>query len=233
MILSGTTIGFIGSGALLLAALVLAFLDKKEKDKGNTKKQKFLSRLALGLFIAAFVLGVVVTLLGGIQPRQETASMQNAPMGMGGGAPMGTLGTVDEKELKDLQQKIEANPKDVPSLERLGHLYLQMQDFQNVFKLAHEALQENPHSAESRVHMGMVLFMMGEVDSSLAQFDQALASDPNNLEALSFRGVVLLQGKNDPKAARESWMRYKRLAKPGDKGWNKVEMFLNLLESDD
>ena len=146
-------------------------------------------------------------------------------------APMaGGTSDVDSEELKKLQEAIAKNPQDVVSLERLGHLYLKMQDYQNVFDLAHKALQLNPQAVESRVHMGMVLFTMGEVDSALQQLDQALSIKPNDLEALSFKGMVQLQGKNDPEAARKSWNEYLKIAKPGDPGWGMVQMFLSTLE---
>lgn len=109
--ISGTTIGFVCVVALLMAAILTAVIDKKERAKGHAEKSRFLSRLALGLFITAFIGGVAVT-------------------------------------LKD--------PKDVPSRERLGHLYLQMQDYENVFRLAHEAIQIDPKSSESHAHMGIV-----------------------------------------------------------------------------
>ena len=69
-----------------------------------------------------------------------------------------------------------------------------MQDFENVFKMAHEALQLNPKGVEWRVHMAMVLFAMGERDQAIAQFDQALAIDPKNEEALRFRNMVEMMG---------------------------------------
>ena len=220
MILSGTLIGLICVFALLMAAVVLALLSRNKEKKGAP----FLSKMALILFLVAFVLGVVVTLVGGIQPRQE-AGMPMAQAPMAGGTS-----DVDSEELKKLQEAIAKNPQDVVSLERLGHLYLKMQDYQNVFDLAHKALQLNPQATESRVPMGMVLFTIGEVDSALQQLDQALSIKPNDLEALSFKGMVQLQGKNDPEAARKSWNEYLKIAKPGDPGWGMVQMFLSTLE---
>lgn len=167
--LSGTTVGFISVIALLCASILMAVLDRKEKRKG---------RMALWLFIAAFVGGVVVTLVGGTRPREEQKG------------PMVTIGQVDEKEFEALRRKVAADPRDVASRERLGHLYLQQQDFENVFRMAHEALQLDPKSVESRVHMGMVLFAMGNREQAVLQFDQALQIDPKNAEALRFKGMV-------------------------------------------
>ena len=200
----GIYVGYTAVLALLIAAIFMAVLDRREKAKGNTTQSKFLSRLALGLFLVAFVGGVVVTLVGGIRPRENSMGMirgragsppdSSEGSGFAGPERIGPIGTIDEKELAALQKKVASNPKDFKSRERLGHLYLQMQDFENVFKMAHEALQLNPKGVESRVHMAMVLFAMGERDQAIAQFDQALAIDPKNEEALRFRNMVEMMG---------------------------------------
>lgn len=168
MILSGTTIGFISVFALLATSLLIALLNKKEK-------QRSLSRLAVGLLVAAFVGGVAVTLVGGVQKRAA-------------GGP--TIGTVDPKEFEELRKKVAEDPRNVASRERLGHLYLQQQDFENVFKMAQEAIQINPHSVESRVHLGMILAAMGEKEKGIEQIDTALKIDPQNQEALFFKRML-------------------------------------------
>ena len=62
MIISGTLLGFVSVTALFLASLVLAYLDWKEKSKGNVEKAKLLSKAALALFLAAFI--------GGVSPQE-------------------------------------------------------------------------------------------------------------------------------------------------------------------
>ncbi len=226
--LTGTMIGFIVVAALLAASIVLAILDRRQQGE---KKQ--LSRAALGLFVLAFLGGVAVTLVGGVKPRQESgiAGMMQPPGVEVGEA--GAIGSVDQNELRALQGKVVEDPKDVKSRERLGHLYLQMQDYENVFKTAHETLQLNPESVESRVHIGMVLFVMNQPEEAMSQFDRALQKDPDFLEALAFKGMVELQGRNDPKAARKTWGKYLKRAKPGDPGWGMVQVMMSQLESED
>lgn len=148
--------------------------------------------------------------------------------------PMGDIGEVDQAELKRLQEKVEkkpdsGNPQDVRSLERLGHLYLQLQDYENVFKMAHEALQKDPKSVESRAHMGMVLFSMQEIDQAMNQLDQALKINPRHLESLLFKGIVQFMGQNDAQGAKESWGQYMKYSKPADEGRKKVKKFLSMI----
>lgn len=251
MILSGTGVGFFCVGALFLAALLLAYLDKqagklRPADEGKQRVSSY-SRGALILFLSAFLGGVVVTLMSGTRPRDDSQSMgmikgrAGSPLdssegsGLSGperNASMGaSIGKVDPKELQTLEEKIKKDPKDVKSRERLGHLHLQRQDFENVFKMAHETLQIDPQSAESRVHMGMVFFAMQELDQAIDQFDQALKIDPKNLEGLLFKGIVLFQGKQDLKGARASWQRFMEIAKPTDTGYERVRMFLKMIEN--
>lgn len=244
MILSGTLLGFIAVIAIFLASLVLAFLDKAEKAKGNETRAKFLSRTALILFLLSFVGGVVMTLIGGIQPRDDSGGPTGPSMGDirgragsppdlsagSGSAGPARIGKIDEAEFNKLQEKVAADSKDVKSRERLGHLYLQQQDFENVFKMAHEALQIDPKSAESRTHMGMVFQSMGDKDKAMNQFDQALQINPRHLETLMFKGIVQYQS-DDLKGAKETWTRYMKLATPSDVGYPRVQMFLKTIDS--
>lgn len=240
MALNGISIGFIGVISMLIAAIIMAFLDKSEKAKGNTEKSKFLAKTALILFILAFIGGVAVTLSRGLQPRRE-AEMSSPPESpnpsmtneMGGGPmtppPMAKIGKIDPKEIEGLKKKVEKDPKDIKSRERLGHIYLQQQDFENVFKMSKEVLDINPHSVESRVHLAMVLFAMQDIDQALEQMNVALQMEPKNLEALLFKGIILFQGKQDLLAAKEPWDTFMKYAKPTDTGYDRVTMFLKMI----
>lgn len=187
MTLNGTLIGFICVIALLLASLLIAFIDRKEKSR-------LLSRTALILFLLSFIGGVALTLSHGIKPREDgimSARSERPVMGMPPESPDHVIGEVDTKKIKVLEDKIAKNPKDIKSREQLGHIYLQQQDYENAFKMSHEALQIDPKSAESRVHLGMVLFAMQQNDKALQQLNQALQIDPKQAEAQFFKGIVL------------------------------------------
>lgn len=229
--LSSSLIALICAAVFLASAMVLGVMKKS------------LSRLSISFFVMAFVSGTLVLLFGGIQPRSEQGGIIGAPMG---GMPMGeappenspppggmggSIGKIDPQELAALQKRVAGDPNDVKARERLGHLFLQQQDYDGVFKMAHEALQKDPNSAESRAHMGMVFFAMQQFDESLDQFNRALQSSPKNLEALLFKGIVQFQGQHDLKGARETWQQYMKYATPKDDGWNRVQMFLQMIES--
>lgn len=243
MTFSGTTLGFIAVAALLGAAIVLAVLDRREKQRGRAEKARALSQLSLGLFLVAFIGGVVLTLLGGITPRPEmTGGMGQSspkaggmsaeglppghpPIGAGGGA---AIGTVNPEEVAKLEARVAEHPKDVQALDRLGHLYLQQRNFEKVFETAHTALQADPEQHESRVHLAMALFASGQADQAMPQFDRVLAKDPKHLEALLFKGMVQMQGQQDPQAARATWEQYLKYANPTDDGYARVQAFMGM-----
>ncbi len=56
-----------------------------------------------------------------------------------------------------------------------------------------------------RNYLGEALFQANQIDESLAAFQGALVISPTHPEALFDYGYVLLQGKNDPRGAIESW----------------------------
>lgn len=228
----GILIGFVCVMAILAAAIFMALLDWKEK--GNREKGRFLSKMALVLFLAAFAGGVVVTLTAAIRPRPNSPLSpweEGAQKSMAEGGPKAMIGAMDEKEFTTLEEKVKNNPHDVKSRERLGHLYLQMQDFESVFRLSHEAIQVDPNSVESYVHMGMVLNAMGETKSAMDQFDQALVLDPKNTEALLFKGIVQFQGVGDLEGAKKTWGQFMKQAKPNDPGRARVSAFLQMIEA--
>ncbi len=234
MFITGTTIGFACAIALLLAAIFSALLERKEKKQGNTDKSRFLSRLALVLFLVSFVGGTAVVLLSGIQPRDAARGIgMGKPMGEESGAPASdsksTIGQVNEEEYNALKKHIEENPKDVKALERLGHLSLQLKDFDAVIDLSEKALTINPKSAESLTHLGMAYSAIQDQDKAMEMFNQALKADPKFTEALLFKGIVQFQ-EQDLKGAQETWNTFLKVAKPNDPGRHRVEMFLKAIE---
>jgi len=55
--------------------------------------------------------------------------------------------------------------------------------------------------------MGTAMFYQHLYDDALATFKESLRSNPNDAQTLFNLGVVMLHGKNDPKAAVEYWQK--------------------------
>ena len=196
--ISGTLVGFICMLALVAAAGVLVWLDQRTSGAAahTGGRAPVLGRIALTMLIIAFIGGAVLAIQGGIAPRADHPPLMGGmPPSSGMGGPMPgavTIGTVNPEELRALIAKVQSDPKDVAARERLGHLYLQQQDFEKVFAMAHEALQLDPKSVESRVHMAVVMYASQDLVGGQAQLEKALAIDPNNVEALRFKKMFSL-----------------------------------------
>ncbi|MBI4367175.1 MAG: tetratricopeptide repeat protein [Deltaproteobacteria bacterium] len=198
------TIGLICVLALVAAAIVLVYLDRQAAAlpprAANPTRSPLLGRMILLVLVGAFVGGVALVLASGIRPRTDHPPMgMSMPMGNGSdtagmpqGGSVGVIGTIDPAELRRLEAAVAADSNDVRARERLGHLYLQQQDFEKVFAMAHEALKLDPKSVESRVHMGVVLFANQDLPGAMAQIDKALALDPTHVEALRFKKMFAM-----------------------------------------
>jgi tetratricopeptide (TPR) repeat protein len=68
-----------------------------------------------------------------------------------------------------------------------------------------QAVAADPKNIELRNYLGEALFQANKVDESLAVFRETLVISPTHPEALFDYGYILLQGKDDPNGAIESW----------------------------
>ncbi|MBI4211644.1 MAG: hypothetical protein HY540_03315 [Deltaproteobacteria bacterium] len=225
MIITPQLIGIILAVALVITAIIL-FLSRK-KMTGNPEHTNLLEKIAFGLFGVAFVIILAAAMTGLKGPAQETFATDHPPMD-----GQGSIGQINEAEVKDLEEKITKDPNDVGSRERLGHLYLQAQNYEGVFQMAHDALKLNPKSSESRAHMGMVLFAMQDAPQAMQQFEKSLQENPHHLETLLFKGIVELQGLNDAKAAEATWGTYLRIAPENDPARARVNAFLQMAKGE-
>ena len=112
---------------------------------------------------------------------------------------------LDTARLKELEDKVKSDPKNVAALTELGNMQSDQQNFDEAAKWYRQAVDADPKNIEMRNYLGEALFQGNHVDESLAAFKAALDVSPNHPEALFDYGYVLLQGKNDPKGAIKSW----------------------------
>ncbi len=157
---------------------------------------------------------VVVLILGGIggyllhtsgtpAESSSTTSMSNPtlPPSAIAGAAQQTL----DAQTKPLQQRLNANPKDVSTLVELGNIYFDASQWSPAIDYYTRALNETPRNPDVRTDMGIAYFYSGNPDRALKEFDQALKDDPRHAQTLYNVGVVKMNGKNDPKGAIAAW----------------------------
>ena len=112
---------------------------------------------------------------------------------------------LDTALLKQLEDKVKTNPKDVASLTELGNMQADQQNFTEAARWYKMAVVADPKNIETRNYLGEALFQANNIDESLAVFRETLAINPTHPEALFDYGFVLLQGKNDVQGAIDSW----------------------------
>jgi cytochrome c-type biogenesis protein CcmH/NrfG len=112
---------------------------------------------------------------------------------------------LDTARLKELEDKVKANPKDIPSLTELGNMQADQQNFPEAAKWFKQAVAADSKNIDLRNFLGEALFQANSIDESLAVFRETLTISPNHPEALFDYGYVLLQGKNDTEGAIASW----------------------------
>ncbi len=155
----------------------------------------------------------VVLILGGIggyllhssgTPSDSSSAALSTPS-----IPPSAIATAAEQTLaaqtKPLQQRLDANPKDVGTLVELGNIYFDASQWPAAIDYYTRALNEKPSNPDVRTDMGIAYFYSGDPDRALKEFDHALKDDPRHAQTLFNVGVVKLNGKNDPKGAIAAW----------------------------
>ena len=112
---------------------------------------------------------------------------------------------LDTALLKQLEDKVKTNPKDVASLTELGNMQADQQNFTEAARWYKQAVDADPKNIETRNYLGEALFQANKIDESLAVFRETLVISPTHPEALFDYGFVLLQGKDDARGAIDSW----------------------------
>jgi len=179
---------------------------------------------AIAGVIFGFLLGFVAAhqLYGG---RFSSLAMAGAPETMGGsrspmpgGAPPGgpagasedgapSMETMNQvkKELEALRKAVEANPRDVAALARLGNLYMDAAMFDRALEYYRRALDVDPGSPDTRTDMGTCLRQLGRHEEALAEFQESLKRDPSHWKSWFNIGIVHLYDRREYVKAEEAF----------------------------
>jgi cytochrome c-type biogenesis protein CcmH/NrfG len=125
--------------------------------------------------------------------------------GEGGASDPAKPPPLDTALLKQLEDKVKSNPKDIASLTELGGIQAEQGNFTEAAKWYKQAVAADPKNIEMRNYLGEALFQANNIDESLAVFRETLVINPTHPEALFDYGYILLQGKDDAKGAIDSW----------------------------
>ncbi|ABF39762.1 Tetratricopeptide repeat protein [Candidatus Koribacter versatilis Ellin345] len=148
------------------------------------------------------------------QQRTTTAASAPAPSAPStGGFQVPTFnGQPGRLSLDDINKaaapmiaQLQQRPNDPDLLAKLGNHYYDSQAFPQAIAYYQKSLAIAPSNPDVRTDMGTAMFYNGDPDGALKEFATSLSYAPTHAETMFNRGVVLMQGKNDPKAAIASW----------------------------
>ena len=110
-------------------------------------------------------------------------------------------------ETQPLLDALRANPKDVPTLVKLGNVYYDHKAWSEAIRYYQQALQLRPGDPDVRTDMGTAYFYSGFPDKAIEQFNQVLKSSPNYPNTLFNLGIVRRDGYQDTAGALAAWNR--------------------------
>lgn len=165
-------------------------VDRPVATTGN----RLVKRVAIG---AAVIVGVVAIAATGFNLNGGTG----IPPISGSPAPEAAASpAVDQARVAVLMQKIQADPRDVASLQSLADLYYQVGDFKSAGAFLEKILAIDPKNLTALLALGAAQFNEGNAVDAEKQWRAVLVIDPKNVEAHYDLGFMYLS-KNPPDVA--------------------------------
>jgi tetratricopeptide (TPR) repeat protein len=101
--------------------------------------------------------------------------------------------SVDDEAIRDLNRRIQNNPKDANAHYRRGILYAKNGEFGRAIKDFNEVVRANPEDADALNNRCWARAMLDELQTALKDCDEALRIRPRFADALDSRGFVKLK----------------------------------------
>ena len=133
------------------------------------------NRFLLGIIAALVTIGVVVGVYwmgkpAGPQPTNAQATPQSQTV------------AVDQAKLAELTKKIEANPRDIASLQGIADLYYYANDWTNAKAYAQRALDVDAKNALAMVTLGAAAYNSGDLATAEKTWKAGVQLHPDNAE---------------------------------------------------
>lgn len=178
---------------------------------GSEQQQKHWSRTRAYLiasFSIALVLSLVWVFYSSVSQRNSSArkvsNKADIPQLGRPGLPRQNPPEVAEKAASEVLKQLKSDPDNFDLLRKAGNVYMYSRVFSGAISYYKRALAIHNDSGV-RNNYANALFYSGDADAALQQYAEILKSNPSDDNALFNRGMVLWEGKNDPKDAIQSW----------------------------
>jgi cytochrome c-type biogenesis protein CcmH/NrfG len=173
--------------------------------------------------VQAYVLAVICLLVGiaggwfirGSQSPAATATaMASASAPVAGGADAVTqtptpdqMQKMADTQAAPLLEKLKADPANAGTLESIGNVYYDAQQFPTAIDYYQRELKVQPADTGVRTDMATAYWYTGNADTAIAEFQKSLSYEPNKANTLFNLGVVEWQGKMDIDKAVATWQK--------------------------
>jgi len=166
--------------------------------------------------VVGFVAGYIY--MSQVQWRQQRAAaggrpspLLELPANIEGELPAGHPPMDVARQIVELRQEAERNPKDAVAAFRLADLLFEIERFADAAFWYERGLGVEPKNIDARVALGICLHRSGRHDEAITQFNTVLELKPNEPEALYELALTLLHGKQDRAAAERIYEQLRRV----------------------
>ncbi len=174
----------------------------------------------VGVFFG-FIVGWI---LGSQQASLNRPVAAAAPVQQASGSAQQPAKTVDEGQVRALQEAVSRDPNNAQPRVELGNLYYDADRFGEAAKFYEEALKLQPADANVSTDLGLSYYYLNQPDRALQQFDNSLRIDPKHVKTYLNQGFVRAFGKQDLEGAASSWQKVIELAPDSPEGQRAKQM---------
>jgi tetratricopeptide (TPR) repeat protein len=173
------------------------------------------ARRPTGLLV---VLGVVAAVaIAFVAYAIGHGSAAPAAAGAEGASSASSAVPVDPAQVAALMQKITANPQDTTSLQTLGNMYYDANDFANALVFYEKIAVITPKDDGSWIAVAAAAYQSGKEDRAVEAWNKALGINPDNIEAHYGLGFYNLdKTPSDEAKARAEWAKVVAIAPQSD-----------------
>jgi len=172
---------------------------KKEEKSARHVKQSTAAVVALLCLIVGFAGGILYKNLVSSERKVRKRTVQQ-PVSQTPSPQANLL-----KQVLALQKKVTDNPQDAEAWANLGHIYFDMNEFQNAIQAYRKSLELQPDNADVWTDLGIMYRRSGKPEEAVKAFDKAMAIDPGHLHSRFNKGVVYLHDLKNPGETLKVW----------------------------